>query len=100
MLENLGWSVTAAAIAWGLTLSWAKAAMVMSRDAMQEEVDKWKAEALRARQMVAQLKTEAAMWARGRQDGREDLIAMMPLLLAAQNDPTNGRAKSETKTNG
>lgn len=51
---------------------------------MQEEVDHWQVEAMRARRMVAQLKQEAVVWSRGRQDGREDLIAMMPLLVAAQ----------------
>jgi len=82
--EVLGWSVTAAVVAWGLTLSWASAAMAQSRDAMQEEVDRWRAEAIRARQVADQLRHEAAVWSRGRQDGREDLIAMVPLLVAAQ----------------
>ncbi|HTZ91624.1 MAG TPA: hypothetical protein VMB74_04465 [Streptosporangiaceae bacterium] len=84
VVDIIGWSVTAAAVSWGLTLSWASAAMARSQDAMQEDIDRWQAEAFRARQMVIQLKHEAAMWSRGRQDGREDLIAMMPLLVAAQ----------------
>lgn len=84
MLDVLEWSVTAAALAWALTLSWACAAMARSRRVMQEEIDRWQAEAMRARRMVAQLRQEAIVWSRGRQDGREDLIAMMPLLVAAQ----------------
>jgi Cys-tRNA synthase (O-phospho-L-seryl-tRNA:Cys-tRNA synthase) len=98
VLEILGWAVTAAAAAWGLTLSWAKAALAMSRDAMQEQVDRWKAEAMRAHQMVDQLRTEAVVWSRGRQAGREDLIAMMPLLVAAQNDLAGAQRRDETKT--
>ena len=86
VLDILGWSAATAAVACGLTLSWARAAMARSRKAMQEEVDHWQAEALRARRMVAQLKQEAEMWSRGRRNGREDLIAMMPLLLAAQKE--------------
>jgi hypothetical protein len=97
VVDIIGWSVTAAALSWGLTLSWASVAMARSREEMQEDVDHWQAEAMRARQMVIQLKHEAAMWSRGRQDGREDLIAMMPLLVAAQqgladvgvSDPAN-----------
>lgn len=82
--DIIGWSVTAAALAWGLTRSWACAVLAHSRAVMQEEIDHWQAEAMRARRMVAQLKQEAVVWSRGRQDGREDLIAMMPLLMAAQ----------------
>jgi hypothetical protein len=84
VLDIIGWSVTAALLAWGLTLSWACAALAHSRAVMQEEIDHWHAEATRARRMVAQLQQEAVAWSRGRQDGREDLIAMMPLLMAAQ----------------
>ena len=82
--EILGWSVTAAVLAWGLTLWWVSAAVAQSREAMQEEVDRWRAEAMRARQIADQLRHEAAVWSRGRQNGREDLIAMVPLLVAAQ----------------
>lgn len=84
VLDVIGWSVTAAALAWGLTLSWAGLAMARCRAAMQEEIDHWQGEAIRARRMMAQLKQEAVAWSRGRQDGREDLIAIMPLLVAAQ----------------
>jgi hypothetical protein len=51
---------------------------------MQEEIDHWQAEAMRARRNAAQLRQEAVVWSRGRQNGREDLIALMPLLVAAQ----------------
>jgi hypothetical protein len=82
--EVIGWSVTAAAVAWGLTRSWASMAIARCRAAMQDEIDYWQAEAMHARRMVAQLKQEAVVWSRGRENGREDLIAMMPLLVAAQ----------------
>ncbi len=97
VLDIVGWSVTAAAVSWGLTLSWASAAMARGREAMQEDIDHWHAEAMRARQMVIQLKHEAAMWSRGRQDGREDLIAMMPLLVAAQHGLPSDGSIDETK---
>ena len=95
LLEIIGWSVTAAAVAWWLTLSWAGAAMARSREALQEDVEHWQAEAMRARQMVIQLKHDAAMWSRGRQDGREDLIAMLPLLVAAQHELSGASALDE-----
>jgi hypothetical protein len=96
VLDVVGWSVTAAAVSWGLTLSWASAAMARSREAMQTDIEHWQAEAMRARQMVIQLKQEAAMWSRGRQDGREDLIAMMPLLVAAHKERSGADVTDET----
>jgi hypothetical protein len=95
VVDVLEWSVTAAALAWGLTLSWACAAMARSRRAMQDEIDRWQAEALRARRMVTQLRQEAVVWSRGRQDGREDLIAMMPLLVAAQQGHPGATASDD-----
>ena len=83
-LDIIRWSLIAAGLAWGLTLSWAKLAMARCRATMQEEIDHWQAEAVRSRRTVAQLKQEALVWSRGRQNGREDLIALMPLLVAAQ----------------
>lgn len=83
-LDIIRWSLTAAGLAWGLTLSWAKLAMARCRAVMQDEIDHWHAEAMRARRTVTQLRQEAVVWSHGRQNGREDLIALMPLLVAAQ----------------
>jgi hypothetical protein len=83
-LDVIRWSLTAAGLAWALTLCWARLALARFRAAMQEEIDHWQAEAVRAWRTVAQLKQDAVVWSRGRQDGREDLIAIMPLLMAAQ----------------
>jgi hypothetical protein len=83
-LDIIRWSLTAAGLAWGLTLSWARFAAARCRAVMQEEIDHWQSEAIRARRTVAQLRQEAVVWSRGRQNGREDLIALMPLLMAAQ----------------
>lgn len=89
VLDVIGWSVTAAALAWGLTVSWASMAMARCRAVMQDEIDHWQLEAMRARRMVAQLRQEAVVWSRGRQDGREDLMALMPLLVAVQQRLAN-----------
>jgi len=83
-LDIIRWSLTAACLAWGLTLSWARFAAARCRAVMQEEIDHWQAEAIRARRTVAQLRQEAVVWSRGRQNGLEDLIALMPLLVAAR----------------
>jgi hypothetical protein len=98
--DIIGWSLTAAAVAWGLTLSWASVAIARGRQAMQEEVDHWRAEAARAWRVVDQLRSEAAMWSRGRKDGREDLIAMMPLLVAAHRELAGPPVSDEVKADG
>jgi hypothetical protein len=84
VLDVLGWSLIAAAAGWALTLSWARAEFGRARRAMESEVQHWQAEAIRARELAARLKQEIAMWSKGCQQGREDVIALMPLLVAAQ----------------
>ncbi len=84
VLDIIGWSVVAAVTGWGITLYWAKLALARSLAAMRDEVRYWHAEALRARELAAQLKLEIATWSRGCQQGREDVMAIMPLLVAAQ----------------
>jgi hypothetical protein len=84
VLDIVGWSFVATVISWGITLYWAKLALAHSLAAMREEVRYWHAEAVRARELSAQLKHEIATWSRGCQQGREDVLAVMPLLVAAQ----------------
>ncbi len=92
MLEILGWSLVAAASAWGLTLCWASSAFARSRQAAEDELHYWQAETARARELNAQLKHERAVWSRGARQGREDVIAIMPLLVAAQQGLSGARA--------
>ena len=96
VLEILGWSLTAAAAAWGITLSWAKAAFDRSCRAAQDEVRYWQAETVRARELVAQLRHERAAWSEGCQQGRRDVIAAMPLLVATQQGLIGTRVADAT----
>jgi hypothetical protein len=84
VLSIIGWSFVAAITAWGITLSWAKLELARSRSVMQQDVRYWYAEAIKARDLAAQLKQEIATWSRGCQQGREDVMAIMPLLIAVQ----------------
>jgi hypothetical protein len=84
VLNIIGWSFVTAVTAWGITLSWAKLALAQSRAALNEEIRYWHTEAMRARELAGQLKQEIAIWSKGCQQGREDVIAIMPLLITAQ----------------
>jgi hypothetical protein len=95
VLDVIGWSFVAAVTAWGVTLSWARLALAHSRTALQDDVRYWHAEAIKARDLAAQLKREIDTWSRGCQQGREDVIAIMPLLIAAQK-LVSGAALPET----
>jgi hypothetical protein len=95
VLDVIGWSFVAAVTAWVVTLSWARLELAHSRTVLQDDIRYWHAEAIKARDLAAQLKLEIDTWSRGCQQGREDVIAIMPLLIAAQKR-FSGAALPET----
>jgi len=97
VLDIIGWSFVAAVSGWGITLFWARLALAHSLATMQEEVRYWRAEAARARAITAQLKNEVATWSRGCQQGREDVMAIMPLLVAAQEQVSGAKLADLTE---
>lgn len=82
-LTTIAWATLAAVVAWGLTLAHATAAIARLKSELRKEVRHWQAEAARARAHAALLAQDAATWAAGCKQGREDVIAIMPLLVAA-----------------
>jgi hypothetical protein len=88
-LEIFGWSFLAAVAAWAITLRLALTAMARCRSELEEQLLHWKAEATRARELAAQLKQDVAMWSKGCQQGREDVINILPLLVATQQRATD-----------
>ena len=80
-LVTVGLAVIAAVAAWGCTLAHASACIARLRAEMQREIAHWQDEAVRARLHAAQVARDAATWAKGRQQGREDV---MTVLVAVQ----------------
>ena len=83
--------IMAAVVAWGFTTALASAHHSRLRDElaraeqrMRREVQHWKDEAARARNHAAQVERDSATWAAGCKQGREDVITVVPLLMAAQ----------------
>jgi predicted Fe-S protein YdhL (DUF1289 family) len=50
----------------------------------EHEVRQWRHAAERANAEVIRLRQEAEAWAAGHQQGREDLLSLMPLLMEVQ----------------
>jgi hypothetical protein len=97
VLDVIGWSFVAAVTAWGVTLSWAKFALSHTRAAMEDQIRYWHAEAVKARELAAQLKHEITAWSKGCQQGRQDVMAIMPLLVAEQDRLARSRLLETTE---
>jgi hypothetical protein len=83
--------IMAAVIAWGFTMVFVCARHSRLRDEIarieqmaRREIQHWKDEAARARSHAAQLARDNETWAAGCKQGRDDVITVVPLLLAAQ----------------
>jgi hypothetical protein len=83
--------IMAAVTAWGFTLARASAqhsrlrAEMTRNQEMHKEIQHWQEEAARARSHAAQIARDAASWAAGCRQGRDDVIAVMPMLIAAHD---------------
>ncbi|HEY6480645.1 MAG TPA: hypothetical protein VIZ00_11480 [Streptosporangiaceae bacterium] len=87
VLGILGWSVIAATLAWGLTLRRAGAAIAALRADADREIRHWSSLATRERTRAMQLERELERWSEGCRQGREDVVSIVPMLLAAQGRP-------------
>lgn len=94
--------IMAAVTAWGFTMVRASAQQSRLRAEMarvereaRREIRHWQDEASRARTHAAQIARDAANWAAGCKQGREDVATVVPLLLAAQEKGAGGGPGSQ-----
>ena len=94
--------IMAAVIAWGCTMFFISARNSRLRDEIaridqlaRREIQHWKDEAARARSHAAQLARDAENWAAGAKQGRDDVITVVPLLIAAQENHTAGGTRGQ-----
>jgi len=92
VLTTIAWTTIAAVTAWGL--AWARAATATARlrKETHEEVRYWQAESARAKTRTAQLEKDIATWTAGCRQGRDDLVTVLPLIIAALERPTGIQA--------
>ena len=84
-LITIAWAVVAAVAVWGITLRRASATIARLESEWRRELRHWQDDAARARAHAAQLAQDAATWAAGHKQGRDDVITAVPLITAARN---------------
>jgi len=86
VVHIVGWSVVAAAVSW--RLAWRRARAMINRIAGQAQVEsrQLKAEVARWRAHAARLSKEIEAWKAGHLEGRADVVSIVPLLIAAQQE--------------
>jgi hypothetical protein len=94
--------IMAAVVGWGCTMVFASARHSKLRDEIvrieqmaRREIQHWKDEAARARTHAAQLARDKETWAAGCKQGRDDVIGVVPLLIAAQEHRTVGGTRGQ-----
>jgi hypothetical protein len=79
------WAAIAAVAVWGVTTARSCAAMARLRAEMRQEIAYWRDETARARTLAAQTARDAATRAKAWKEGRDDVIAIMPLIVSARD---------------
>ena len=79
------WATLAAGTAWGITTIRASAAINRLEAQTRKEIAYWQAETSRARMRAAQTARDNATWADAWQKGRDDIIAVIPLIAQAHD---------------
>jgi hypothetical protein len=89
VLAVAGWIIVAAVVSWGFTMAYAaaqhsrlRADMTRVQEQLHKEIRHWQDEAARARAHAAQIAREAATWAAGHKQGRDDVVTTLPLIMA------------------
>ena len=81
---TLVWFLAGATAGWELTSLRATRAMSAARQQMRREIRHWQSETERYQAVADRHAQDKAAWTAGCRQGRDDVITIMPLLLAAQ----------------
>lgn len=80
----LVWFLAGAIAGWGVTSLRAAGTMSRAREQMRREIRHWQSETERYKAVADRHAQEKAAWAAGCKQGRDDVITIVPMLLAAQ----------------
>lgn len=84
MLLAVVWFLAGTMAGWGVSTLRAAVTMSRAREQMRREIRCWQAETERSRAVADRLAREKESWAAGVRQGRDDVITIVPLLIAAQ----------------
>lgn len=84
-LYCIAWATIAAVVAWVITTVRSSAVISRLKAEMRQEISHWQAETARARAVATQIARDAATRAVAWKEGRDDVIAIMPLITAARD---------------
>jgi len=80
----LVWFLAGAIAGWGVTSLRAAGTMSRAREQMRREIRHWQSETERYKAIADRHAQDKAAWAAGCKQGRDDVITIVPMLLAAQ----------------
>ena len=80
----LVWFLAGAIAGWGVTSLRAAGTLSRARKQMRREIRHWQSETERYKAVADRHAQEKAAWAAGCKQGRDDVITIVPMLLAAQ----------------
>jgi hypothetical protein len=100
VLLTMVWFAAGTVAGWGVASLRAAAAMSRAREQMRREIRCWQAETERFKAVADRLAQEKESWTAGLRQGRDDVITIVPLLIAAQQrmmtqTPAQGSASSQ-----
>jgi hypothetical protein len=81
---TLVWFLAGATTGWVLTSLQMVRTVSRARQQMRSEILHWQSETERYKAVADRLAQDKAAWAAGAKQGRDDVITIMPMLLAAQ----------------
>jgi hypothetical protein len=94
------WFLAGAVAGWGVSTLRAALTMSRAREQMRREIRCWQAETERFKAVADRLAQDKASWTAGVRQGRDDVITIVPLLIAAQQRlmaEAPGRAAATSK---
>lgn len=94
-LYCITWAVIAAVAVWAIMKARTSAAMSRLSAKMREEISYCLDETSRARAHAAQIARDAAIRAEGWKEGRDDVIAIIPLIVSPRDTSASMHAADE-----
>jgi len=100
VLQIIGWSMAGAVVGWRLAWHRARARFDLSvtqahaeSRQLRAEADQWKANSIR-------LSKEIAAWKAGHQEGRADVVSIVPMLIAARQNTAACSCVADNQVSG